>query len=63
MSSKKLGAFTADLAKEMKIPFGHASIPGADADSSSFIAKKIPALTVHGLRRKVLTVSGKGFPK
>ncbi len=49
MSSKKLGAFTADLAKEMKIPFGHASIEGADADSSSFIGKKIPALTIHGL--------------
>ena len=49
MSSKKLGALTADLAKEMKIPFGHATIKGADADSSSFIGKKIPALTLHGL--------------
>jgi len=49
MSSKKLGAFTADLAKEMKIPFNHASIEGADADSSSFLGKKIPAITLHGL--------------
>lgn len=49
MSSKKLGKFTADLAKEMKMPFGHASIEGADSDSSSFMAKKIPAVTIHGL--------------
>lgn len=52
MSSKKLSQFTADLAKEMKIPFGRASIEGADADSSSFIAKKIPALTLHGLNNE-----------
>lgn len=52
MSSKKLSTFTADLAKEMKIPFGHASIEGADADSNSFIAKKIPALTLHGLNNE-----------
>ncbi len=49
MSSKKLGQFTAELAKEMKMHFGHASIEGADADSSSFIGKKIPAVTIHGL--------------
>ncbi|HEX8175891.1 MAG TPA: M20/M25/M40 family metallo-hydrolase [Pyrinomonadaceae bacterium] len=49
MSSKKLSEFTAALAKEMKMPFSHASIEGADSDSSSFIAKKIPALTLHGL--------------
>jgi hypothetical protein len=49
LSSKKLSRVTADLAKEMKIPFSHAGIEGADADSSSFIAKKIPALMLHGL--------------
>ena len=49
LSSKKLGAFTAQLAKEMKVPFGHASIKDADADSRSFIAKNIPSVTVHGL--------------
>jgi Iap family predicted aminopeptidase len=49
MSSKKLGAFTADLAREMKLPFNHASIVGADGDSSSFLSKKIPAITLHGL--------------
>jgi Iap family predicted aminopeptidase len=49
MSSKKLSALTADLAKEMKIPFAQASIENADSDSSSFLKKKIPALTLHGL--------------
>jgi Iap family predicted aminopeptidase len=48
VSSKKLTIFATDLAKEMKMPFGHASV-GADSDSSSFIAKNIPALTIHGL--------------
>ncbi|MBC8032231.1 MAG: M20/M25/M40 family metallo-hydrolase [Pyrinomonadaceae bacterium] len=49
MSSKKLGQFTEDLAKEMKIPFSRASIDGADSDSSAFVEKKIPAVTIHGM--------------
>jgi Zn-dependent M28 family amino/carboxypeptidase len=49
MSSRKLGALAADVAKGMKMQFSHASIPGADADSSSFLAKGIPAVTLHGL--------------
>lgn len=49
MSSDKLGQFTAKLAKEMQMPFAHASIEGADSDSTSFISKKIPAVTIHGL--------------
>lgn len=49
MSTKKLAQFTENIAKEMKMPFGHASIEGADSDSSSFIAKNIPAVTVHGM--------------
>ena len=49
MSSQKLATFTAALAKEMNMPFDHASIENADSDSSSFIRKKIPALTIHGL--------------
>lgn len=52
LSSKKLSRVAGDLAKEMKIPFSHASIEGADADSSSFIAKKIPALMLHGLNNE-----------
>ena len=49
MSSKKLAQFTGALAKEMEIPFAHASIGRADSDSSAFVAKKIPAVTIHGL--------------
>jgi Zn-dependent M28 family amino/carboxypeptidase len=49
MSSEKLAVLAADIAKEMKMPFARASIPGADADSSSFVKKKIPALTISGL--------------
>lgn len=51
MSSKALAAFTGELAKELQIPFGHASIGRANSDSSSFVARKIPAVTIHGLGR------------
>jgi acetylornithine deacetylase/succinyl-diaminopimelate desuccinylase-like protein len=49
MSSEKLASFVVNLAKEMKVPFSHASIPGAGADSMPFMEKKIPAVTLHGL--------------
>lgn len=49
MSSKPLANFTEALAKEMEIPFAHASIGRANSDSSSFVARKIPAVTIHGL--------------
>lgn len=49
MSSKKLAQFTENLAKEMKLQFARASIPGADSDSTAFIEKKIPAVTIHGM--------------
>ena len=48
VSNAKLRNLAADLAKEMKIPFSSASV-NADADSSSFMKKKIPAVTLHGL--------------
>ncbi|GHC04046.1 M28 family metallopeptidase [Thermomonas carbonis] len=51
MSSRKLAAFTGELAKELEIPFAHASIGRANSDSSSFVAKKIPAVTIHGLNK------------
>lgn len=51
MSSKKLSKFTEDLAKEMKVPFGHASIEGANSDSTPFVEKKIPAVTIHGMNK------------
>jgi hypothetical protein len=51
-SSKNLRELAASLAKEMKIPFSHANIGAADSDSSSFLRKKIPALTIHGLNNE-----------
>ena len=48
-SSRKLTELAAATAKEMKMPFAHAGILNADADSSSVLVKKIPALTIHGL--------------
>ena len=56
MSSKKLGEFASELAKQMKMPFGHARIDGADSDSSSFLAKKIPAVTIHGMTSEWRTI-------
>ena len=55
-SSKKMIELAENLAKEMKMPFGHASVAGADADSSSFVARKIPAVTIHGLSNDWRTV-------
>jgi Iap family predicted aminopeptidase len=49
MSSKKLSNFTEELAKEMKMPFSRARIAGANSDSSSFVEKNIPAVTIHGM--------------
>ncbi|MDQ2855783.1 MAG: M28 family metallopeptidase [Acidobacteriota bacterium] len=48
-SSDKLSRLAENLAKETKMPFSHASVEGADADSSSFVSRKIPAVTIHGL--------------
>ncbi|MEN3334092.1 MAG: hypothetical protein V7641_3457 [Blastocatellia bacterium] len=49
MSSRKLMELAATLTKRMHIPYNNAPINGGDADSSSFIDKKIPAVTLHGL--------------
>ena len=49
MSSKALATFAGVLAREMEIPFAHASIGRANSDSSAFVEKKIPAVTIHGL--------------
>lgn len=55
-SSKKLRDLAATVAAEMKMPFSHASVGNADADSSSFVRKKIPALTIHGLNDEWSTI-------
>jgi len=49
LSTKKLESLAEIIAKNMKLPFAHAIIGGADADSTPFIAHKIPAITIHGL--------------
>jgi len=49
MSSGKLIDLTKGIAKEMKIPFSYAPLPRADSDSSSFIRRKIPAISILGL--------------
>ena len=56
MSSRKLARFTGKLAKELEIPFGHARIRRANSDSSAFVAKKIPAVTIHGLHNDWVTI-------
>lgn len=49
MSSRSLEQLAADLARQMDMPFSHASLPRAYSDSNSFMSKGIPALTIHGL--------------
>jgi Zn-dependent M28 family amino/carboxypeptidase len=51
LSSRKLEDTASRLAKEKLMTFGNSPIPG-DSDSSSFLARKIPALTLHGLAGK-----------
>jgi Zn-dependent M28 family amino/carboxypeptidase len=49
-SSPKMIEMAKSVADEVKMPFTHASLEGvADADSSSFKSREIPAITFHGL--------------
>lgn len=50
-SSKKLVELAAGLARELQMPFNHARIKDADSDSTPFVERKIPALTLHGLSK------------
>jgi hypothetical protein len=56
ISSNKLTTLASELAKTMKMPFTTTRIDGATSDSSSFIAKKIPAVTLSGLSNEWLSV-------
>ncbi|MBI3940086.1 MAG: M20/M25/M40 family metallo-hydrolase [Acidobacteria bacterium] len=49
ISSKSLLELAAGHADRMKVPFAKGTIPGADADSTSFRERNIPAITLHGL--------------
>jgi len=48
-SSKKMSAMTVSLGKDLGINVTQRPLHGTDADSSSFVAKKIPAITLDGL--------------
>lgn len=63
LSSKTLINRVADLAQRMKIPFHKYNIHGAGADSESFIAKKIPSLTISAVANGWETVLHTGNDK
>ena len=48
-SSDKLETLAWQIARDMKMPFSHAPIANGDADSSSFLRKNIPSVTIHGM--------------
>ena len=50
LSSRKLARAAEDLAQRMNIPFGDGVVPG-NSDSTAFLDRGIPALTLHGLDR------------
>ena len=56
MSTRPLLQLAKDLAKELDIPFKHAALGRANSDSSAFVARTIPAVTIHGLDRKWMRV-------
>jgi len=50
-SSASLVRLSEEVAATLQIPFYRVSIGNADADSSSFLSKKIPAVTLSGLSK------------
>lgn len=56
ISSAKLVELAAELAKQMQIPFAKVRIEGPNSDSSSFKARKIPAVTLSGLSNEWMSV-------
>lgn len=56
MSTRPLLQLAKDLAKELDIPFKHAALGRANSDSSAFVARTIPAVTIHGLDRHWMRV-------
>jgi Zn-dependent M28 family amino/carboxypeptidase len=51
-STHKMVLLATNVAEENKMKFNDISIPGADADSTSFKNQKIPAITLSGLDNK-----------
>jgi len=48
-SSRKLRKLTEEIARSMEMPFDHGRVDFADADSSAYLRRGIPAVTIHGL--------------
>lgn len=55
-SSPKMSELAESLAKELKLPFQRITVANADADSSSFKDKDIPAVTFSGLTSNWATI-------
>jgi Iap family predicted aminopeptidase len=49
VSSTRLRKLAAELAETIDVPFDHARVDVASADSASFLRRGIPAITLHGL--------------
>jgi Zn-dependent M28 family amino/carboxypeptidase len=49
VSSSALMTLSQQLSDSLQIPFTRLAISGADADSSSFLARRIPSITLSGL--------------
>jgi Iap family predicted aminopeptidase len=56
VSSPRLRKLTAELAETMDVPFDHARVDVASADSLSFQRRRIPAITLHGLSADFLSI-------
>jgi hypothetical protein len=61
VSSKTMIDLTQNLAKELNIPFAPVRIDAARSDSASFIGRKIPAVTIHGLGNEWPRILHTGF--
>jgi hypothetical protein len=56
VSSSRLRKVAAELAEAMNVPFDHARVDIAGADSTSFLRRGIPAITLHGLSADWLSI-------
>ncbi|MBO0799196.1 MAG: M20/M25/M40 family metallo-hydrolase [Blastocatellia bacterium] len=63
ISSKKLVDLTQNIAKKLDLPFQRAYFSGGTSDSDSFLKKKIPAITLHGLSNNWKNILHTGFDK
>ena len=55
-SSRKLRLLATELAETMGMPFDHGRVEVADADSSSFVNRGVPAVTIHALSAEGLSI-------